>query len=81
MAHAVDRKLKDAFEVVELANELLPMPTEEALTKTGDAAAYAKAYVGFARAFSEATLRALLEVRPAIGLATARRKAEIRNAR
>lgn len=53
-----DSTLKDAFEVVELANELLPMPTEEALKKTGDTEVYAKAYVGFARAFSEATLTA-----------------------
>ncbi|MEM7121631.1 MAG: hypothetical protein AAF563_10170 [Pseudomonadota bacterium] len=53
-----DGTLKAAFEVLELANELLPMPIEEALKKTGDATAYAKAYVGFARAFSEATLTA-----------------------
>ena len=53
-----DSTLRDAFEVVELTNELLPMPTEEALKQTGDATAYAKAYAGFARAFSEATLTA-----------------------
>ena len=49
--------LNDAFEIVEMTNESLPMPTEDALRRTGDAAAYAKAYAGFARAFAESTLR------------------------
>ena len=53
-----DAELKNAFEVIELSNDLLPMPTEEALKQTGDAATYAKAYAGFARAFAEATLNA-----------------------
>ncbi len=62
---AQDSALNDAFEVVELTNELLPMPTEEALKETGDTAAYAKAYAGFARAFTEATLTAGLFARSA----------------
>ncbi|MDA7949444.1 MAG: class I SAM-dependent methyltransferase [Hyphomicrobiaceae bacterium] len=49
--------LQDAFEIVEVANELLPMPTEEALVKTGDVTAYAESYTGFVRAFAESTLR------------------------
>jgi len=49
--------LKEAFEIVEVSNELLPMPTEEALAKTGDVAAYAESYAGFVRAFAESTLR------------------------
>ncbi len=49
--------LKDAFEIVELANERLPSPYEEDLRKTGDVAAYAAGYAGFARAFAESTLR------------------------
>jgi len=49
--------LKEAFEIVEVANELLPMPYEEALAQTGDVEAYAASYAGFARAFAEATLR------------------------
>ena len=50
--------LKDAFEIVELANESLPMPYEEELARSGDAEAYARAYADFARAFAESTLRA-----------------------
>jgi SAM-dependent methyltransferase len=50
--------LKDAFEFVELTNELLPTPYEDELAKTGDVAAYASAYANFARAFAESTLRA-----------------------
>ena len=53
-----DADLKGAFEVVELDNALLPMPTEEALKETGDAQTYAASYAGFARAFAEATLTA-----------------------
>ena len=51
-----DADLQAAFEIVEVCNELLPMPTEDALAKTGDAAAYADAYAGFVRAFAESTL-------------------------
>jgi hypothetical protein len=50
--------LKEAFEIVELTNELLPMPYDEELKRTGDIEAYASAYAGFARAFAESTLRA-----------------------
>lgn len=49
--------LREAFEIVELTNELLPMPYEDELARTGDAETYAAAYAGFARAFAEATLR------------------------
>ena len=49
--------LKDAFEIVELTNELLAMPTEETLEETGDVETYAGTYAGFARAFAESTLR------------------------
>jgi hypothetical protein len=49
--------LRDAFEIVELSNELLPMPYEDALARTGDVETYAAGYAGFARAFAEATLR------------------------
>jgi SAM-dependent methyltransferase len=49
--------LKEAFEIVEVSNERLPMPTEEALAKTGDVSAYAESYAGFVRAFAESTLR------------------------
>jgi hypothetical protein len=52
-----DTELKEAFEIIELSNELLPMPTEQALAATGDVAAYAESYAGFARAFAESTLR------------------------
>ena len=49
--------LKAAFEIVELANALLPMPYEDELARTGDVAAYAAGYAGFARAFAESTFR------------------------
>ena len=49
--------LREAFEIVELTNELLPMLYEDDLARTGDAETYAAAYAGFARAFAEATLR------------------------
>lgn len=49
--------LREAFEIVEITNELLPMPIEEALARTGDVAAYAESYVGFVRAFADSTLR------------------------
>jgi hypothetical protein len=49
--------LRDTFEIVELANEHLASPYEDDLRKTGDVAAYASAYAGFARAFAESTLR------------------------
>ncbi|MEO1226302.1 MAG: hypothetical protein AAFX92_18940 [Pseudomonadota bacterium] len=48
--------LRQAFEIVEVSNDLLPMPTEEALARTGDVKAYADAYAGFVRAFAESTL-------------------------
>jgi len=51
-----DADLKLAFEVVELSNELLTMPTEEALARSGNVAAYGESYAGFARAFAESTL-------------------------
>lgn len=49
--------LKEAFEIVEIDNELLPMPIEEALARTDDVATYAESYVGFVRAFADSTLR------------------------
>ena len=49
--------LQDVFEVVEVANELYPTPFEETFKQDGDAAAYASAYVGYVRAYSESTLR------------------------
>lgn len=51
-----DPTLRSAFEIIEIANERLPMSTEDALRETGDTAAYAASYAGFARAFSESTL-------------------------
>jgi hypothetical protein len=57
--------LKDVLEIVDVANELLPMPCEDELARTGDAAAYAADYTGFARAFAESTFRSqLLERSP-----------------
>ena len=50
--------LQDAFEIVEVTNELYPTPHEEAFKQDGDAAAYASTYVGYVRAYSESTLRA-----------------------
>jgi len=52
-----EAELTEAFEIIELTNEQLPMPTEEALAATGDVARYAASYAGFARAFAESTLR------------------------
>jgi hypothetical protein len=52
------RDLKGAFDIVELSNELYPTSHEEAFKQHGDAVAYAAAYVGYVRAYSEATLRA-----------------------
>lgn len=49
--------LRGAFEIVESTNDLLPMPYEDVLARTGDATAYAASYAGFARAFAEPTLR------------------------
>jgi len=49
--------LRQAFEIVEVSNDLLPMPTEEALAENGDVTAYADAYTGFVRAFAASTLR------------------------
>jgi len=49
--------LKAAFEIVELTNEHLSSPYEDNLRTTGDVAAYASAYAGFARAFAESSLR------------------------
>jgi hypothetical protein len=49
--------LKDAFDVVELTNDLLPMPYEDELAQTGDIETYAASYASFARAFAESTLR------------------------
>jgi len=53
-----DADLQHAFELVELGNELLPMPIEDALEQSGDVETYATSYAGFARAFAESTLRA-----------------------
>ena len=49
--------LKAAFEIVELTSELLPTPHEDEFKRNGDVAAYAAAYVGYARGFSESTFR------------------------
>ncbi|MCP4382839.1 MAG: class I SAM-dependent methyltransferase [Hyphomicrobiales bacterium] len=53
-----EQDLKDAFEIVELSNELLATPFEGNLGKDDDAEAYAAGYAGFARAFAESTLSA-----------------------
>jgi hypothetical protein len=55
-----EKDLKHAFEIVELANDLLPMPYEDDLVQTGDVATYAASYASFARAFAESTLRSQL---------------------
>ena len=52
--------LKDAFDIVELTNDLLPMRYEDDLAQTGDIEAYAASYASFARAFAESTLRSQL---------------------
>jgi hypothetical protein len=52
--------LKHAFEIVELTNEVLPMPCEGELAQTGDFETYAASYAHFARAFAESTLRTQL---------------------
>jgi len=57
---ARETDLHDVFEIVDLTNERLPSPYEDALAKTGDIGAYASAYADFARAFAESTLRSAL---------------------
>lgn len=57
---ARETDLHDIFEIIELTNERLPSPYEDALADTGDVEAYADAYAGFARAFAESTLRSAL---------------------
>lgn len=52
-----EANLKAAFEIVELENELLENPYVEAWRQHGDDAAYAKAYAGFSRGFSESAFR------------------------
>jgi hypothetical protein len=52
--------LSARLEIVEMENERLPNPYEDDLQRTGDVAAYAAAYAGFARAFAESTLRSQL---------------------
>jgi hypothetical protein len=54
---AREADLSEAFEIIELTNELLPSSYEDDLARTGDVKAYASAYTGFARAFAESTLR------------------------
>ncbi len=49
--------LKAAFEIIELENELIENPYVEAWRQHGDDAAYAKAYAGFSRGFSESAFR------------------------
>ncbi|MEM7121632.1 MAG: hypothetical protein AAF563_10175 [Pseudomonadota bacterium] len=49
--------LQDAFEIVEVVNERYPTPFEETFKQDGDATAYAAAYVGYVRAYSESTMR------------------------
>ena len=49
--------LKTAFEIVELTSERLPTPHDDEFKRNGDVAAYAAAYVGYARGFSESTFR------------------------
>jgi hypothetical protein len=49
--------LKAAFDIVELAVEVFPMPIQDTFSRTGDAKTYAAAYAGFARSFAESTLR------------------------
>ncbi len=55
-----DGDLRDVFEIVEVVNELYATPFEETFKQDGDAAAYASAYVGYVRAYSESTLRSSL---------------------
>ncbi len=52
-----EEDLKDAFEIVELTSELLPAHHEDEFKRNGDVAAYAAAYVGYARGFSESAFR------------------------
>jgi hypothetical protein len=52
--------LKQAFDILELTNDLLPMPCERELAQTGDTGTYAASYASFARAFAESTLRSQL---------------------
>lgn len=52
--------LKGALDIIELTNDLLPMPYEDELAQTGDIATYAASYASFARAFAESTLRSQL---------------------
>lgn len=56
----IDPDLSGSIEIVEIANERLPNPYEDELARTGDVAAYAAAYAGFARAFAESTLQSQL---------------------
>jgi len=55
----IDREadLANAFEIVELKNELFPTIYEAELEKTGDIKTYAESYMAFARSFAESTLR------------------------
>ncbi len=49
--------LKAAFDIVELASELIPNPYAQFLEDGGDAGGYAKSYAAFARGFSESSFR------------------------
>lgn len=49
--------LVQAFEIVELSNELIPSPALEELDRTGDIDAYAVSYAEHCRAFTESAFR------------------------
>ncbi|MEM6761252.1 MAG: hypothetical protein AAF615_00095 [Pseudomonadota bacterium] len=49
--------LKNAFEIIEIEQELVPNPQTEYLQSGGDSRAYARRYAAFARGFSESAFR------------------------
>lgn len=61
--------LDGVFELLEIDTDLLPNPLLEKLQADGDIVSYAKAYAGFVRAFSEASLRQYL-FEPSVHLKT-----------
>ena len=69
--------LKAAFDIVELASELIPNPYAQFLEDGGDPGAYAKDYAAFARGFSESAFRNGLFDPSAAGAGEAGRLAEV----
>lgn len=53
---AAGSELDAAYEVLHIGTAAVPSPYEAELERSGDAAAYADAYVGFVRGFTESTL-------------------------